>query len=134
MMLSSRHPAIRLATLLIACTAFMLLYILLAKAEATAIIVNLDQKTHKVSVEENNTKREFLLQPNQELTGVCSSDCWIQLEGETETHAIMAADLITIEEGQLFLQEQANSDVGTQDVEPLEDQEPLFSREEIETR
>ena len=130
-MSSIKHPLARFLFVLFVFLAFLLSYVLLAQAEPQAIILNLDKQTHKVIVEETGVKREFLLEPGQEITGVCTSDCWLQIEGDEEAYTILPTDLITIEEGQVFIQEQAEP-AATRALEeyPNPTLEPSISRED----
>lgn len=130
-MSSIKHPLARLLFVLFVFSTFLLLYVLSAQAEPQAIILNLDKQTHKVFIEENDVKREFLLEPGQEITGVCTSDCWLQIEGGDEAYTILPTDLITIEEGQVFIQEQAEPDATRAQEEYLNPVlEPSISRED----
>ncbi len=130
-MFSIKHPLARLLLVLFVFSAFLLLYVLSAQAEPRAVILNLDKQTHKVFVEESGMRREFLLEPGQEITGVCSSDCWLQLEGDEESYTILPTDLITIEEGQVFLQEEAEPAAPrAQEEFPNPQLEPSISRED----
>ena len=123
-MASLEQPFARLLFVLFGFSAFSLLYVLSAQAEPQAIIMNLDKQAHKVFVEEKGVNREFSLEPGQEIAGACASDCWLQLEGEEEVHTVFATDLITIEEGQVFLQEQIDPAAQrAQENSPNEDQE-----------
>ena len=72
-MLSVKRPAIGYAIALIASVSFLLAYIIAARAETSARILNLDQKAYKITVEEGNAKRELSLGPKQELANICAS-------------------------------------------------------------
>ncbi len=123
-MFSIKQPFARLLFVMLGFSVFVLLYVLSAGAGQQALILNLDKQVHKVFVEEDGVKREFLLEPGQEIAGVCGSDCWLQLEGQEEAYTVFATDLITIEDGQVFLQEQIDPVTQrAQDNSPIEDQE-----------
>ena len=129
-MFSIKQPLVRLLFVLIAFSVFVLLYVFSARAGPPAVILNLDKQAHKVFVEEEGVKREFLLEPGQEIAGVCSSDCWLQLEGQEEAYTVFATDSIMIEDGQFFLQEQI--DPATQRAQeelPDPEQDPSAFRE-----
>lgn len=120
-MLSVKRPAIGYAIALIVSVSFLLAYIIAARAETSARILNLDQKAYKITVEEGNAKRELSLGPKQELANICASECLLVIDGDPEPYQIAAYDRIMIEEGQLFYRSEEDAAAGADQKEETED-------------
>ena len=102
---------------------YLAAFVVSAKAEMPARILNLDSKNHTVTVGEGDKIREFSLAPNQGMGNICDSECCNAIDGNEETYDIAAFDRIVIEQGQLFYQENEESGLN-QKEESEEESEP----------
>ena len=66
-------------------------------------ITNRDDRDHKVTVIEGNTKADHVLKPSQALNGICAKGCTIRLnDTEDDEYQLEASDVVSIEDGSLF--------------------------------
>ena len=78
--------------------------LLLSNAAAhAASITNRDDRDHKVTIIEGDTKTDHVMKPAQVLTGVCAKGCTVRLdEDEEEEYQLEADDVVSIEEDSLY--------------------------------
>lgn len=101
-MLSLNRPSVWAAAALTASLLYLVTYVVSAKAETSARILNLDQRAYKVIIEEGDNTRKFSVAPNQELKNICASKCYLSIDSDPEPYEIAALDRLIIEQGQLF--------------------------------
>jgi hypothetical protein len=78
--------------------------LLLSSAAAHAVsITNRDDRDHKVTVIEGETRTDHVLKPSEALTGICSKGCTVRLnDDEEEEYQLEANDVVSIEEDSLY--------------------------------
>ncbi len=103
--------------LLYACALFGAL-ILASSASATAAsLVNLDKQPHTITIEEGEKSREITVQPEEKLSGLCATECFLAIKGDPDTYQVVGNDEISIEEGQIYFQtDEDDSDDGEDDL------------------
>ena len=123
-MLLTKRPLVGTLLPLAAFAIYLLICTVSAKAESGTVLINLDKSTYRVAVVENEDTREFVLGPNQEVSGVCSSECLVQIEGDPEEFLVYPSDRVTIEDGQVYLLDQSDSaSESDQDRLPVDEKE-----------
>jgi hypothetical protein len=66
-------------------------------------ITNRDERDHRVTVIEGDTKAEHMLKPAQTLTGVCLKGCTIRMnDSENDEYRLSANDVVSIEDGTVY--------------------------------
>jgi hypothetical protein len=72
-------------------------------AASAATLTNRDQREHKVTVIEGESKKDHTLKPQQALDGICPKECILRLnDSEDDEYQIEPDDLVSIEEGNLY--------------------------------
>ncbi len=76
---------------------------LTASVAHAATLTNRDNREHKVTVIEGETKKDLTLKPQQALDGICAKECILRLnDSEDDEYQIEPDDLVSIEEGNLY--------------------------------
>ncbi len=122
-MLSLTRPTVWAVAALSASLLYLLAYVVSAKAETSARVLNLDQRAYTFIVEEGDSTRKLTVAPNQELTDVCATACYLTIDTDPEPYEIVALDRIVIEQGQLFHQD-SEEGVVNQKEESEDEPEP----------
>lgn len=82
-------------------------------ASAAASVTNRDEKDHKVTIIEGETKKDFTLKPTQALENICPQGCVLRLnDSDDDEYQIEPTDIVSIEDGYLYYD--------NQDAEPEE--------------
>jgi hypothetical protein len=78
--------------------------LLLSTVAAQAVsITNRDDRDHKVTIIEGETKTDHVLKPAQVLQGICAKGCTVRLnDDEEDEYQLEADDVVSIEEGSLY--------------------------------
>jgi hypothetical protein len=78
--------------------------LLLSTAAAHAVsITNRDEREHRVTVIEGDTKADHMLRPSQTLTGICLKGCTIRVnDSEDDEYRLIANDVVSIEDGTVY--------------------------------
>jgi hypothetical protein len=90
---------------MISCTtAAGFVVLLLSTTEIAAVsLTNHDERDHKVSVIEGDTKADHVLKPSMALEGICPKGCVIRLDdNEDDEYQLEGADVVSIEDGFLY--------------------------------
>lgn len=69
-----------------------------------ASLINLDQASRQVLIEEAGKTQEITVAPNQRIENICNSRCVIGVAGSSEAYEAAASDEIAIEFGELYFQ------------------------------
>jgi|GEM_PF-637204 len=94
--------SMRLAPLARAVWAVVLLLTSGAAAQAVSI-TNRDDRDHKVTIIEGDTKTDHVLKPAQVLQGICVKGCTVRLnDDEEDEYQLETDDVVSIEEGSLY--------------------------------
>jgi len=82
----------------------LVLGLLLSSTAAHAVsITNRDDRDHKVTVIEGDTKTDHVMKPSQVLQGICAKGCTVRLnDDEEDEYELEADDVVSIEEGSLY--------------------------------
>ena len=74
----------------------------IAAADA-ASITNRDDRDHKVTIVEGDTKTDHTVKPSQVLTDICAKGCTVRLDDDAdEEYQLEANDVVSIEEDSLY--------------------------------
>lgn len=66
-------------------------------------ITNRDERDHRVTVIEGDTRAEHMLKPSQTLTDVCVKGCTIRMNNsEDDAYRLTADDVVSIEDGTVY--------------------------------
>ena len=78
-------------------------FLLVTSAHAGSI-TNRDDKDHKVTVIEGESKKDHVLKPNAALEGICPKGCLIRLNDniDDEPYELEGSDVISIDGGELW--------------------------------
>src|SRR5262245_52009420 len=78
--------------------------LLLSATAAYAVsITNRDEREHRVTVIEGDTKADHTLKPSQSLTGICLKGCTIRInDSEDDEYRLSASDVVSIEDGTVY--------------------------------
>jgi hypothetical protein len=78
--------------------------LLLSTTEIAAVsLTNRDERDHKVTVIEGDTKTDRVLKPSIALEGICPKGCVIRLDdSEDDEYQLEGADVVSIEDGFLY--------------------------------
>jgi hypothetical protein len=78
--------------------------LLLSSTAAHSVsITNRDDRDHKVTIIEGDTRTEHILKAAQVLANVCAKGCTVRLDDDEEDeYQLEATDVVSIEEGSLF--------------------------------
>jgi hypothetical protein len=72
-------------------------------AFATVTVTNRDDKEHKLTIIEGETKSDRVLKPNETLNDICAKGCIIRLnDSETDEYELDGSETVSIEEGFLY--------------------------------
>jgi hypothetical protein len=72
-------------------------------AAHAASITNRDDRDHKVTIIEGDTRTDHVIKPSQVLTGVCAKGCTVRLDDEEDDeYQLEAEDVVSIEEDSLY--------------------------------
>jgi hypothetical protein len=72
-------------------------------AFAVVSITNRDDKDHKLTIVEGETRTEHVLKPTQVLEGICAKGCVIRLnDSENDEYELEGTEVVSIEEGYLY--------------------------------
>ena len=87
----------------LACVVGVVVLLSSGAAAHAASITNRDDRDHKVTIIEGDTKTDHVVKPSQVLTGVCSKGCTLRLdEEEDDEYQLEAEDVVSIEEDSLY--------------------------------
>lgn len=67
-----------------------------------ATIENLDQTEYRLRIVESGQEREVALHSGAEAADLCKSQCEIYIGADPDPYALVSADVLVIERGQLF--------------------------------
>ena len=85
-----------------------------ASSPAKALkITNHDATVQKMTINENNGSREQTLAPSESIDGFCNGGCSIKMDGGEE-YEFDGNEIVSIEEGLMFLDEPAQGSGETQ--------------------
>ena len=74
-----------------------------AASAYAASVTNKDDKDHKLTILEGDSKRELQLQPNGVLEGVCLKGCTMRLgSSEDDEYVLEGPEVISIEDSKLY--------------------------------
>ena len=74
-----------------------------AHAFAVVSITNRDDKDHKLTIVEGETRTEHVLKPTQVLEGICAKGCVIRLnDSEKDEYELKGSEVVSIEDGYLY--------------------------------
>jgi len=78
--------------------------LLLSTTAAHAVsITNRDERDHRVTVIEGDTKADHTLRPSQTLTDICLKGCTIRMnDSEDDEYRLIANDVVSIEDGTVY--------------------------------
>ncbi len=72
-------------------------------AADAATLANRDDKDHKVTIVEGETKSDQMLQPQQIMDKICPKSCVVRLnDSEDDEYQIEPDDMVSIEDGYLY--------------------------------
>ncbi|HRK18933.1 MAG TPA: hypothetical protein PK970_08255 [Hyphomicrobiaceae bacterium] len=70
---------------------------------SAASLTNRDDRDHKVTIVEGETKTDHVLKPMQALENICSRGCVARLnDSDDDEYQLEAADTVSIEDGYLY--------------------------------
>ena len=78
--------------------------VLLSAAPAHAVsVTNKDDKDHKLTIVEGDTKQDLVLKPNGVLDGVCPKGCAMRLgDSDDDEYVLEGAETVSIEDNKLY--------------------------------
>ena len=86
-----------------ATTAGALSALLATGAAAAVSVTNRDDKGHKVTVIEGDSRKEHSLKPLEVLEGICAKGCIIRLnDSENDEYELEGTEVVSIEDGYLY--------------------------------
>lgn len=102
-----------------ACVAFALAAVMVtSQAFAAATVTNRDEKNHKITIIEGESKKDYTLKPNEELKDICMSGCVLRLnDSEDDDYQLEPQDIVSIEDGNLYY-DSPDSDTEAKPDEP----------------
>jgi hypothetical protein len=87
----------------LACVIGVVLLTVSSAAVQAASITNRDDRDHKLTIIEGDTRTDHVVKPSQVLTGVCAKGCTVRLDDdEDEEYQLEANDVVSIEEDSLY--------------------------------
>ena len=97
------HP-LSSATMMRPARAMCVIGLLSSAAAAHAVsITNRDERDHKVTIIEGETRAEHMLRPSQTLTDICLKGCTIRINNsEADEYRLTASDVVSIEDGTVY--------------------------------
>ena len=70
---------------------------------AAVTLTNRDERDHKVTVIEGETKTDHVLKPNQALEKICPKGCIVRInDSEDDEYQLEIDDVVSIEDGYLY--------------------------------
>jgi hypothetical protein len=85
-----------------------------ATAAHAVSITNRDERDHRVTIIEGETKADYMLKPSQSLTDICLKGCTIRMNNsEDDEYRLTANDVVTIEDGTVYYEGPDPSDGST---------------------
>ncbi len=83
---------------------FSLAALIVTSAPGEAVtLTNRDDRDHKVTVIEGETKTDHVLKPNQALEKICSKGCVVRLnDSDDDEYQLEIEDIVSIEDGYLY--------------------------------
>ena len=70
---------------------------------AAVTVTNRDDKDHKLTIIEGETKADRVLKPNEALENICAKGCVIRLnDSENDEYELDGSEVVSIEEGYLY--------------------------------
>jgi hypothetical protein len=73
------------------------------QALAVVSVTNRDDKDHKLTVVEGETRTDHVLKPTQVLEGICPKGCVIRLnDSDNDEYELEGTEVVSIEEGYLY--------------------------------
>lgn len=95
------------------CSAAALALVFSAVSAHAVTISNADARAHKLEIVEGTNRRTVEIAPNQRIENLCAARCQVTVVGDPDPYELEAADVVQIEDGQLYFQEDnASSDEG----------------------
>jgi hypothetical protein len=92
-----------LRTVACATVASAVTMVFLSSAFAAASVTNRDEKDHKVTIIEGETKKDYTLKPNEELRDICTAGCVLRLnDSDDDEYQLEAKDIVSIEDSALY--------------------------------
>jgi len=78
--------------------------LLLSTAAAHAVsITNRDERDHRVTIIEGETKADYMLKPSQTVADICLKGCTIRMnDSDDDEYRLTANDIVTIEDGTVY--------------------------------
>jgi hypothetical protein len=77
--------------------------LLWTSAAGAVSVTNLDDKDHKLTVVEGESRQDHVLKPKQVLEGVCQKGCIIRLnDSENDEYELEGTEVVSIEDGYLY--------------------------------
>lgn len=78
--------------------------LLLSATAAHAVsITNRDERDHRVTIIEGDTKADHVLKPSQTLTEICLKGCTIRTNNDADhEYRLIASDVVSIEDGTVY--------------------------------
>jgi hypothetical protein len=74
-----------------------------AEAAAAVSLTNRDEKDHKITIVEGESRQEHTLAPSAVLEGICQKGCVIRLnDSESDEYELEGNEVVSIEEGYLY--------------------------------
>ncbi len=72
-------------------------------AASAASLANRDDKEHKITIIEGDTKADQVLKPQQVVEKICAKGCVLRLnDSEDDEYQLEAEDVVSIEDGYLY--------------------------------
>lgn len=90
---------------------------LMAPANA-ATITNNETSDQKITVLQGDSSEQFNFTPGQKIDGVCSASCTLRL-GNGDEFELEPEDVVSIEDGSLFVEPQSQGAAEPQQEKPL---------------
>ena len=89
--------------------------VMLTAAPAFALsITNLDSEPRRLQIVQGDDQRTVELAPQQRLDGLCSARCQVTIEGDPDPYDLETTDVVQIEEGQLYFQDDQTTGTNNQ--------------------
>ena len=78
--------------------------LLLSTTAAHAVsITNRDERDHRVTIIEGETRADYTMKPSQTVTDICLKGCTIRMNGsDDDEYRLAADDVVTIEDGTVY--------------------------------
>jgi hypothetical protein len=97
------HPLRSVSPLRLACVVGVIWLLSSSVAAHAASITNRDDRDHKLTIIEGDTRTDHVVKPSQVLTGVCGKGCTLRLDDEEDDeYQLEGEDVVSIEEDSLY--------------------------------